>query len=69
MPKQIRGLYAQLVTAELETKLAKLDDRQVRSSDALRGAEAADRIALHVSQLVQRALEAVPDSEPGTCGA
>ena len=58
-----RGLYEVLVTAALESRLQELDDRLVVTREALRPAEAADRIALHLSRIVRRALDSVDDDD------
>ncbi len=56
------GLYEQLVTDALRGELESLDER-LRPSRRLHTAEAADRIALHLSRRIQRTLESVGDSE------
>lgn len=56
------GLYEQLITEALRTELASLDER-LRPGRTLHTAEAADRIALHLSRRIQRTLESVGDSE------
>jgi superfamily II DNA or RNA helicase len=57
-----RGLYEQLVTAELARRLEALDERVVELS-GLDKVEAPNRIALHLSRQVQRALESVPEDQ------
>lgn len=57
-----RGLYEALLTEELETRLRELGDRLVAQRRELRTAEAADRIALHLSRVIQRAVETIDDS-------
>ena len=56
------GLYEQLVTEALRAELESLDER-LRPSRHLHTAEAADRIALHLSRRIQRTLESVGDSD------
>ena len=57
------GLYEQLLTEALRNKLESLDGRFKTSSRSLRTAEAADRIALHLSRRIQRTLESVGESD------
>ena len=56
------GLYEQLITEALRTELESWDEG-LRPSRKLHTAEAADRIALHLSRRIQRTLESVGDSE------
>ena len=56
-----RGLYESLITEVLQAHLAALDDRWEPLREALRAAEAPDRIALHLGRLIHRALSAVHD--------
>lgn len=56
------GLYEQLITEALRAELESLDER-LRPSRQLHTAEAADRIALHLSRRIQRTLESVGDGE------
>src|SRR5688572_19577726 len=56
MPSTARGLYELLVTEALEARLSKLGERHIISRAALREAEAADRIAVHLGRIVQRAV-------------
>ncbi len=68
MSKLPRGLYEVLVTELLAEQLA---DPQLPGSPyqtAVRNAEAADRIALHVGALVERAIDAAPDEDRATVG-
>ena len=62
------GLYESLVTEALAVRLAGLpDDRRTRT-DALRTAEAPDRIAWHIAAVVERAIEMLPESQRTTAG-
>ena len=55
MSRHDRGLYEVLITEALAASLRELGEvLEARSTD-LRAAEAADRIALHLSRVVQRA--------------
>jgi superfamily II DNA or RNA helicase/HKD family nuclease len=63
MSKRTRGLYETLITHALEAQLQQLDDGSIPVRDDLRPAEAADRLALHLSRVVRRALEGVDDKE------
>src|SRR5688572_18047323 len=58
-----RGLYQDLITEALASSLRELDASLEVRTAALRAAEAADRIALHLGRLVQRAISGVPDAE------
>jgi superfamily II DNA or RNA helicase len=63
MSRHERGLYEVLITEALNAQLHDLGDRlEARRSD-LRAAEAADRIALHLARVVQRAVASVGDDE------
>jgi len=57
------GLYEQLLTEALRSELDLLDGRFNTSSRSLHTAEAADRIALHLSRRIQRTLASVGDSD------
>jgi superfamily II DNA or RNA helicase len=63
MPKLERGLYEVLITEALEASLRGLGERLQGLRSSLRPAEAADRIALHVSRIIQRSLSGVGDEE------
>jgi superfamily II DNA or RNA helicase/HKD family nuclease len=58
-----RGLYETLVTEALRASLRDLDARLAPDETDLRAAEAADRTALHLSQIVRRAVAALPDDQ------
>ncbi len=61
MPTLPPGLYESLVDEALAERLEALDGAHRAGRTGLRAAEAADRIALHVSRVVERALEMVPE--------
>jgi superfamily II DNA or RNA helicase/HKD family nuclease len=63
MARQERGLYEVLITEALEAQLHDLDNRLESRRTDLRAAEAADRVALHVSRIIQRTVAAVEDGE------
>ena len=54
-----RGLYELLITEAIEAQLHELGGSLEAVREALRAAEAADRIALHIGRVVQRAIEAI----------
>ncbi len=56
------GLYELLVTAGLADRLRDVDERFIDRTK-LRSAEAPNRVALHLSRQIERALESVPDSD------
>lgn len=57
------GLYEQLLTEALRSELDSLDSRFATRSRALHTAEAADRIALHLSRRIRRTLDSVRDGD------
>ncbi len=58
-----RGLYEVLVTEGLEAELGALEGSLTPERGKLRPAEAADRVALHLSRIIQRALAVVEDGK------
>lgn len=58
-----RGIFEHLVTEELDAQLGRISGRVVQIRAALRPAEAADRLALHLSRVVERSLADVPDDD------
>lgn len=58
-----RGLYEDLITQVRALELRELDACLKPHAKALRAAEAADRIALHLARVVERAIDIVPDDE------
>jgi superfamily II DNA or RNA helicase/HKD family nuclease len=57
------GLFETLVTEGLRAQLEAIDERLVPQQQALRSAEAPDRIAWHLSRQIQRALADVSDDD------
>jgi len=64
-----RGLYEVLITEALQKQLENLDGNLEAVREKLRASEAADRIALHLSRIVQRVIAAVDDRDRATVGA
>jgi hypothetical protein len=58
-----RGLYEVVITEALASSLRQLDGRMAARDERLRAAEAADRIALHLGRVVERALRGVSDED------
>ncbi|MCZ8158702.1 MAG: phospholipase D-like domain-containing protein [Rhizobiaceae bacterium] len=54
-----RGLFEALLTNELQSKLEGLDGSLIPAISELQPAEAADRLALHISKHLQRAVESM----------
>ena len=64
MPTSLtRGLYEALITEGLVAELAELVSDLAPERSALRAIEAPDRIALHLSRAIERALAAIPEDE------
>ncbi|MDQ1306598.1 MAG: hypothetical protein QG671_2430, partial [Actinomycetota bacterium] len=57
------GLYEQLITEALRSELDAVDGRLIARPRPLHTAEAADRIALHLSRRIQRTLASVGDND------
>src|SRR5687768_2303244 len=64
-----RGLYEVLVTELLRKQLKPGRVGVVADTETLRSAEAADRIALHLARVIERAIDAVPDEDRAELGA
>ena len=64
-----RGLYDVLLTELLDQQLVQLPATHRPAVDSLRNAEAADRLALHLASIVERAIEALPEEDRATAGA
>jgi superfamily II DNA or RNA helicase len=58
-----RGLYETLLTEALQQRLDRPGAPGLPSVEPLRDAEAADRLALHVSRIVERAISVLPEGE------
>ena len=63
MTEPSKGLYEVLVTQLVERILQKVDVRSEVITSGLRPAEAADRIALHLSRVIQRVVEDVGEKD------
>ncbi len=68
MGKVPRGLSETLITRAIAAALTELDARLHASTRPLRASDAADRIALHVGKIVQRAVAGADDDERVTLG-
>jgi superfamily II DNA or RNA helicase/HKD family nuclease len=68
MTERPRGLYEDLITEAIEAQLLTLGDEIQAIRTGVRPAEAADRLALHLGRIVQRALTAVKDSDRVSIG-
>lgn len=69
MPKLSVGIYEQLVTQLVEESLRDSELSGVADIDDLRAAEAADRIALHISKVVETAVGATAEEDRAEFGA
>jgi superfamily II DNA or RNA helicase len=69
MPAFARGLYETLITEALAARLGQTDDEAAAATAALRTAEAADRLALHIAGVVERAISDLPDDQRVALGA
>jgi HKD family nuclease len=63
-----RGLYETLVTESLETQLGDLDTALEPIRSAMRAPEAADRIALHLARVIERAVKSIAEAERAKVG-
>lgn len=63
MPKLERGLYEVLITQAIEAELRDLGEGLVALRVGIPPEELADRLALHIGRIIQRALAAVPDEK------
>lgn len=57
------GLYEVLVTEVLAEQLASLEERPVAGADEVRAGEVADRVALHLSRVEERAIACAPEDQ------
>ena len=62
------GLYETLVTDALAASLLDLDERLDAQRHTLRSAEAADRIALHLSRVIERAIATLDEKDRAQAG-
>ncbi|MDC0723479.1 DUF3427 domain-containing protein [Nannocystis bainbridge] len=62
-PEQAWGLYETLITEAVAANVRDLSPRRSARVERLRPADAADRLALHLGRIVNRALAALPDEE------
>ncbi len=58
-----RGLYEVLITEAIEEELGSLDGSLSAIRGHLRAPEAADRIALHLARVVERAIASLDEGE------
>ena len=63
-----RGLYEVLITEALQEQLGRLGGGLEAIRAGLRAPEAADRIALHLARVVERAIGAIDEGERATAG-
>jgi hypothetical protein len=63
-----RGLYEVLVTEALDRALDGLDSTLEPIRTALRAPEAADRIALHLARVIERAANSISEGERSEVG-
>ena len=68
MPSLERGLYEVLVTEALDERLRNLTTTLEPIRTALRAPEAADRIALHLSRLIERVVNSIGEGERTNVG-
>jgi len=57
------GLYEVLVTEVLAEQLAQIEDRLVVCAGEVRAAEVADRVALHLGRVIERAIDGAPEDQ------
>ncbi len=69
MPTRPRGLYEVVLTDLLAEQLDRAGADGEPDVHDLRAAEAADRIALHLASVVERAIEAIPEEDRASLGA
>ena len=68
MSNRARGLYEVLITEAIASQLGDLGDDLHALRDEVRPAEAADRLALHLGRIVQRAIAGVKDADRAAVG-
>jgi superfamily II DNA or RNA helicase len=69
MTRLTRGLHERLVTRLLERDIESLEAHLSAERATLRDADAADRLALHLSRVVERAIDALPEKQRAKLGA
>lgn len=69
MTRSARGLYESLLTEALAGELAELSERLEVRRAPLHEAEAADRLALHVARVLERAVRALEPKQRVVVGA
>lgn len=69
MPPIRHGLYESVLTELLLERIAAGDAEGLHEFQPLRNAEAADRLALHLASVVERAIEALPEKDRAKVGA
>ena len=67
--RTLSGIYEMVVTDALSESLLDLDERLDAQRHTLRSAEAADRIALHLSQVIERAIATLEEKDRAQAGA
>jgi superfamily II DNA or RNA helicase len=68
MTAPVRGLYEVIITEALEEQLKTLGPSLQAIRSGLRAPEAADRIALHLARVVERAIAAIDEGERSAVG-
>jgi|KBSMisStandDraft_5_1062788.scaffolds.fasta_scaffold24113_2 superfamily II DNA or RNA helicase/HKD family nuclease len=68
MTKPDRGLYETLITETLDSCLRKLDTQFGAQWEPLQPPEAADRIALHLARVIQRAVDSLAEDKRAEAG-
>jgi hypothetical protein len=63
MNDRLRGLYEILITEAIASQIGTLGDDLHAVRNAVRPAEAPDRLALHLGRIVQRAIAGVDDAD------
>jgi hypothetical protein len=63
-----RGLYEVLITEALNDQLSRLGKNFEAIREDLRAPEAADRIALHLARVIERAIAAIDEGDRTTIG-
>ncbi|MBI5518321.1 MAG: DUF3427 domain-containing protein [Deltaproteobacteria bacterium] len=63
VPSRLRGLYEALLTEALASRLTALDETLEARREPLHDAEAADRLALHLAGVVERAVTSLEPAE------